>query len=193
MKRFAFALIAGLALGTAPATASTIVRGACASVSDSAGCLFKGNINSNSGGNANSYVTAQNLYNALVTADRSISLNPLGSTDDDNFRSIGSLTGSGTSSGTWTLDGYLVDFIAVKASNSFVLYQLDKPASSGSWDTFDIPFRKNALDLSHIVFFGDVVTAVPEPGTWALMLVGFGFVGHAMRRKKAKMPHAQAA
>lgn len=145
MKRFAFALIAGLALGTAPATASTIVRGACASVSDSAGCLFKGNINSNSGGNANSYVTAQNLYNALVTADRSISLNPLGSTDDNNFRSIGSLTGSGTSSGTWTLDGYLVDFIAVKASNSFVLYQLDKPASSGSWDTFDIPDRKSVV------------------------------------------------
>ncbi|UUR08953.1 PEPxxWA-CTERM sorting domain-containing protein [Sphingomonas glaciei] len=29
-----------------------------------------------------------------------------------------------------------------------------------------------------------VTTAVPEPGTWALMLVGFGAVGGAMRRRR---------
>lgn len=28
------------------------------------------------------------------------------------------------------------------------------------------------------------VPAVPEPGTWALMLLGFGFVGAAMRRQR---------
>lgn len=27
--------------------------------------------------------------------------------------------------------------------------------------------------------------AIPEPGTWALMLLGFGFVGAALRRRKA--------
>lgn len=29
------------------------------------------------------------------------------------------------------------------------------------------------------------VGAIPEPGTWALMLLGFGFVGAAMRRRPA--------
>ena len=35
-------------------------------------------------------------------------------------------------------------------------------------------------------------TAVPEPSTWAMMLIGFGAVGHAMRRRPA-LPFAQAA
>lgn len=30
---------------------------------------------------------------------------------------------------------------------------------------------------------GPIVAAVPEPGSWALMLLGFGFVGVAMRRR----------
>lgn len=193
MIRFIVGFLAAATLSVAPAAASQIVSGSCTSVSASSGCLFKGNINSNDNGNANSYTTAQDLYNASVLADRSISLNLIGSSDDPSFSSLGSITGAGTSSGTWSLDGYLVDFVAVKAANAFVLYQLGTPASSGNWDTFDIPFRNNAHALSHIMFFGDVVTAVPEPGTWALMLVGFGVVGSAMRRKRAKAPRLQTA
>lgn len=34
---------------------------------------------------------------------------------------------------------------------------------------------------------------VPEPATWAMMLAGFGIVGHAMRRRKATVRYAQAA
>lgn len=191
MIRLIVALAAALTLSVAPATASQIVSGSCTSISASSGCLFKGNINSNDNGKANSYLTAQDLCKGSVSADSSISLNLIGSSDDAGFSSIGSITGVGTSAGTWNLDGYFVDFIAVKASNAFVLYQLDTPASSGSWNTSDIPFRNNAPVLSHIMFFGDVVTAVPEPGTWALMLVGFGFVGSTMRRKNAKMPRVR--
>ena len=33
---------------------------------------------------------------------------------------------------------------------------------------------------------GEPVAAVPEPATWALMLLGFGFVGGAMRSAKRK-------
>jgi len=36
---------------------------------------------------------------------------------------------------------------------------------------------------------GGISTAaepVPEPGTWALLLVGFGALGFAMRRRKTK-------
>jgi len=35
--------------------------------------------------------------------------------------------------------------------------------------------------------------AVPEPGTWAMMLLGFGAVGFAMRRSKGLQPMRQAA
>ncbi|WP_375404086.1 PEPxxWA-CTERM sorting domain-containing protein [uncultured Sphingomonas sp.] len=31
------------------------------------------------------------------------------------------------------------------------------------------------------------VAAVPEPGTWALMVLGFGAVGYAMRRRRARV------
>jgi hypothetical protein len=36
-------------------------------------------------------------------------------------------------------------------------------------------------------------SAVPEPGTWAMMLVGFGAVGYSMRRRKAVSHRTQAA
>jgi hypothetical protein len=32
--------------------------------------------------------------------------------------------------------------------------------------------------------FLDITTAVPEPATWAMMILGFGLVGGAMRRPK---------
>jgi hypothetical protein len=37
-----------------------------------------------------------------------------------------------------------------------------------------------------------VLNAVPEPATWAMMLVGFGMVGHSMRRRKASYSRVQA-
>ena len=35
-------------------------------------------------------------------------------------------------------------------------------------------------------------SAVPEPGTWAMLLAGFGMLGAAMRRK-SKAPRVRAA
>jgi hypothetical protein len=35
-----------------------------------------------------------------------------------------------------------------------------------------------------VLYRSTAVAAVPEPGTWALMLVGFGAVGGAMRRRR---------
>lgn len=33
-----------------------------------------------------------------------------------------------------------------------------------------------------------VLSAVPEPGTWAMMLIGFGGIGYAMRRRRKAVP-----
>jgi hypothetical protein len=193
MKKFVLAAFLGAAAMAAPAAASTVVDTNCVSVTDSAGCLFSGNINDNPNvGNVNSYKNAEAAYNlfnnAHPTANPDITLNLLGGTDS-GFP--GSWTGSGTSSGTWTLTGYLVDFIAVKAANNFVLYQIT-PASSGTWDTLDIPFRRNPAAVSHLMFFGTKGGAVPEPAAWAMMLAGFGLVGSAMRRRAANMVRVTA-
>lgn len=38
-----------------------------------------------------------------------------------------------------------------------------------------------------------IIAAVPEPATWAMMLVGFGGIGFSMRRKRSQASFAQIA
>lgn len=180
-----FLVAAGvLALSAAPALATStvdVVDGSCISVSNAAGCKFTGNIGTVQF-NADTQA-AYNLYNDThPTANPDIVLNYI--TD--------STAGANTTSGTWSLPGYLVDFLAVKAGNFFVLYKLASPASSGTWNTFQILNKQgNPLGLSHLAFFGtrdDGIDPgggeVPEPATWAMLLAGFGMVGFASRRRR---------
>lgn len=198
MKKYlAFGILAAAAAFAAPVSASTVIDGSCVSVGASDGCLFDGNINSSGSGN-NSYLVAQNAYNLYnnthPSANPDIFLNVIASTNDANFASFGSFTGGVGTSGTWTLSGYLVNFVAVKASNEFVLYELATPSSTGNWNTSDIPFGNNPHGLSHLVFFGSrQVSAVPEPSTWGMMLLGFGAIGAAMRRRRRPALLRQAA
>lgn len=51
----------------------------------------------------------------------------------------------------------------------------------------NLALRYQAVDAPGVVggsATGVVTTAVPEPGTWALMLLGFGAVGFSMRRRR---------
>lgn len=181
---------AALCALSAPATASSIVTSGCTSVTSAAGCLFSGNINGNdSASNKNGYVFAQNQYNFFnnshTSAGPDIALNYLGDTDS-GFPGSFSFDAGSTTSGSWDLSGYLVDFFAVKAGDNFVLYELSTPASSGIWSTAGLVNNKGKMQgLSHIVFFG-VQSAVPEPATWGMMIAGFGVIGLAMRRRGAR-------
>ena len=47
---------------------------------------------------------------------------------------------------------------------------------------------QNALETDNISF----TAAVPEPATWAMMLMGFGAVGYSMRRRKTNVRVAYA-
>jgi PEP-CTERM motif len=38
-------------------------------------------------------------------------------------------------------------------------------------------------------FKADFTSGVPEPATWAMMLLGFGGIGVAMRRRSSRVPH----
>lgn len=49
------------------------------------------------------------------------------------------------------------------------------------------------LGSSSTVRLYQTTAAVPEPGTWAMMLVGFGAIGAGMRRKRAPILSMQVA
>jgi hypothetical protein len=163
-------------LGVAsPALASTVVVGQCDQVTDgdADGCLFSGNINENPDPtNVNSYKNAEAAYNAFLDPD--ILLNWITATDAPDFASFGTFTGAGGTSGTFNLPGWDIDYFAVKAGDQFWLYEYD------GTNTWSIP-GQNAI--SHIAFFGDP-GGVPEPSTWAMMLLGFGAAGFALRRRR---------
>lgn len=42
--------------------------------------------------------------------------------------------------------------------------------------------RQNGVTLASDTFAGKIV-AVPQPGTWAMLILGFGVIGGAMRRR----------
>ena len=88
-------------------------------------------------------------------------------------------------SGTWT-SPTPVSFLSVKAGNEFTLYKLETPVTSGSFTTLGLTNRQGIQQaVSHISLWGsDTVVSVPEPATWALMLLGFGGIGALLRRRR---------
>ena len=186
----------GAGLAAAPAAAASKIEKPededCRSVASVNGCLFIGNIG------PSTVAETQSVYRSFARdkriANPDITLAWLFKSDDSDF--AGTLTGTDFAGG-WSTPGYLVDFIAVKAANNFVLYQLPVAASSGLWSTIDIPHRRNSLKaLSHIAFFGAVDPAatvsgpsgepstVPEPASWAMLIAGMGLVGINVRRRR---------
>ena len=169
-------ILAAGVIVSAPAQATSSVTIVDSSCSLSTGCLFTGNVAPNTIGDI------QSAYNALPGAN--ITLNYLGSTDD-------SFAGNGLLNGNWSLAGFDVNYIAVKAGNQFMLYSLAQIGSSGSWSTAGLlnpnGNKHPQLGLSHLAFFGTpkaVTGAVPEPASWAMMLGGFGLVGAALRNRR---------
>lgn len=175
LKHGVYGCLAATAFAAAPAMASTVVIGSCDSVTDgdADGCLFSGNINeSPDPTNVNGYKNAEAAYNALAFAD--IKLNWITASDAPDFASFGSITGAGSTSGTFSLPGWNLEYFAVKAGTQFELFEY---TGSKNWQT---PAKQG---LSHIAFFG-TPGAVPEPATWMFMLLGMASIGFTMRRKE---------
>lgn len=67
-----------------------------------------------------------------------------------------------------------------------VLHGNDVPASAGAGTGDIIDGTQGTYSLALPVASGEITAAVPEPSTWALTLVGLGFVGGAMRSAKRR-------
>lgn len=192
-SRFILAPLAAFAFAST-AQASSVVIGSCDSVTDgdANGCLFSGNINENPDpGQVNGYIYAQNGYNAwaTLTGNPHITLNFLTASDLSDFGDFGSITGDGGLSGTFDLSGFDIEYYAVKAGNAFVLYEYLGNDGTGNWAV------GGRNGLSHVSFFGTprVPGGVPEPGTWAMMLLGFGGIGYSMRSRRRRGTTLQIA
>jgi hypothetical protein len=174
----ALAVASAMSLASADAATPMVVDTNCVSVTDT-------------NGNA-SYLLSQGAYNTFndthPSAQPDITLTPITDTENGDFSDFGSFTGAGTSSGTWSLPGFDVDFVAVKAGDFFVLYELASAVSSGSWSTADIHVGNspNAPNLSHLVFFGTAAGGAPEPAAWSIMLLGFFGLGAVVRRRSVR-------
>jgi PEP-CTERM motif len=67
---------------------------------------------------------------------------------------------------------------------TFLFSGLDQTLVGG----FQMSSSQNAFEIDDIA-----VNAVPEPSTWAMMLLGFGAIGFAMRRRKSPRALTQLA
>jgi hypothetical protein len=77
-----------------------------------------------------------------------------------------------------------IHYFAIKQSNGYALFYDKNPIlSSGGPINLTTYFPGNP-GLSHVTFFNGSVPAVPEPATWAMMLLGFGGIGASMRRAR---------
>jgi hypothetical protein len=92
------------------------------------------------------------------------------------------LSGS-TLTANWT-SSFLVTFISVKAGDNFMLYQLATPAMSGSLSSLGLNNNNGQQQgISHYTLWGGG-QVVPEPATWAMMILGFAMVGFGLRMRR---------
>jgi len=81
-----------------------------------------------------------------------------------------------------------VSFYSIKAgSDQVLLFGLSPPS-----DTFTVSNLRIRHAISHVTFYGGTDgggggNEVPEPATWAMMIMGFGGVGSMMRRRRTAL------
>jgi hypothetical protein len=154
-------------------------------------------------------VGSTGTYNLSVTTDGA--LGSLSDSDITDFTimitdSHGSLTLTPLNAGVEIgggLSATSTDLLFDFSSSGYALFQNPAPGSSENFLCFagqicgsssgainllvgnDFPGGVSTTAMSGNVVIASVAGAVPEPATWALMLVGFGGIAFALRRRKA--------
>lgn len=118
-----------------------------------------------------------------------LSLNPVPGTINYNgtpFTLMVSFTSPGALSGTYfsTVIGSVTDSVAGGVQVNFANPNTLSFGSGADAFTLTVNNVSVSNDGHLTPITGYITTAVPEPATWALMLLGFGGIGLAMRRRR---------
>ena len=190
----AVALVASLSLG-APATADVVlVAGQFDCNLYGNGCLFT----HGGGGEFDDGLLIQLAYNATHNATPAPEdlpvLTYLGKAEEDPAMGDVSYVNNGAN---WVFSGlpWNVSFYTVKTgSTHIILFGLDPASNSFTAFNTQIPDGIKPKDISHVAFFsapggggGGGGNVIPEPGAWALMILGFGAAGSMLRRRRAAL------
>lgn len=93
--------------------------------------------------------------------------------------------------------GWLNGTTAFTITNGIVDMASISSVIGSGWNSFTLDGTLNAPDGGGTGGFGGDVSfalgVVPEPATWALFILGFGAVGHSMRRRSSKVRVAKAS
>ena len=189
----AAAFVVSLSL-SAPATAAVVLvagQGNCDLYAN--GCLFS----HGGSGEFDSGALIQAAYNlshfALPAPEDLPVLTNLGKAEDPVGPGDPMFVNKGTN---WVFSNlpWNVSFYAVKSGNSnIILFGLDPASKSFTAFNTQIQNKKGNLQgISHVTFFsapggGGGNNAIPEPGAWALMILGFGAAGTMLRRRRAAL------
>ena len=129
--------------------------------------------------NAGADFTFQNLADATAAGDALFAQVITGTVDTDPSQTLGCSSA--------TLCGMLIPYALGGAPVMFAAYAANNGAAtnfnggtvSGAPASFD-----TAIQSAFVWARFSPVTAVPEPSSWAMMLLGFGGMGLAMRRRR---------
>ncbi len=151
------------------------------------------------------------LFNISATTIQSFSqANTIGGFDASGTTTIEGLVLSGSALGALVFDGNLLvnpapnTILFSGGGLSIILNEQILSASGITTNAINIGFTNfpigTGLQNGNIIFaqtqasaVAGVNGAVPEPATWAMMLIGFGAVGVSMRRRKKLQGLLQAA
>jgi hypothetical protein len=197
MKKFALGLAAAagaltLGLGAAsPASAALVLDDPSCDLFSATGCRFSDP--GPGGANDNDVAAVETAYNTQHTeppAPDIIDLNILGKIEaGDDFP-------NDLDEYDWTFDD--VGFLVVKGGQYFVLYGFKTPQDFGTATSAGLL----GASISHISFYsgtcdrgdcgGGGGNEVPEPSTWALMILGFGSAGAMLRTQRRRLARVEA-